>query len=171
MSTAVNIAVALAGLNSSEGQKLRVGLLDADVYGPSIPQLMNLHGRPETGKGTGTYVSSHTTQSTVWLHAMILQTQQLRDKLVSNHMRQCRPQDDTTRELGSQVHVHGIPHGGQFALQPVKHLLRHVMSMPVTHVCHVQACHGSGMCEPLLLVYYTLLDTRLALQHSTSATL
>lgn len=33
------------------GQPLKVGLLDADVYGPSIPQLMNLHGRPETGKG------------------------------------------------------------------------------------------------------------------------
>lgn len=50
---AVNIAVALSGLNSSDGQKLKVGLLDADVYGPSIPQLMKLHGRPETGKGTG----------------------------------------------------------------------------------------------------------------------
>ncbi|KAL0019302.1 hypothetical protein WJX79_010711 [Trebouxia sp. C0005] len=48
--TAVNIAVALAGLNSSEGPRLKVGLLDADVYGPSIPQLMNLHGRPTTGK-------------------------------------------------------------------------------------------------------------------------
>ncbi len=58
MSTAVNIAVALAGLNSSEGHRLRVGLLDADVYGPSIPQLMNLHGRPETGKGIETYVST-----------------------------------------------------------------------------------------------------------------
>ena len=41
--TAVNIATALANrLN------LRVGLLDADVYGPSIPRLMNLSGiKPE----------------------------------------------------------------------------------------------------------------------------
>lgn len=70
--TAVNIAVALAGLNSSEGPRLKVGLLDADVYGPSIPQLMNLHGRPETGKGVGTYVFSHSTQSTVWHYALIL---------------------------------------------------------------------------------------------------
>ena len=69
---AVNIAVALAGLSSNEGHRLRVGLLDADVYGPSIPQLMNLHGRPETGKGTEIYVSSHSTQASVWLHAVIL---------------------------------------------------------------------------------------------------
>lgn len=48
---AVNIAVALAGRKDGSGQALKVGLLDADVYGPSIPQLMNLHGRPETGKG------------------------------------------------------------------------------------------------------------------------
>lgn len=48
---AVNIAVALAGRKDGSGQALKVGLLDADVYGPSIPQMMNLHGRPETGKG------------------------------------------------------------------------------------------------------------------------
>lgn len=48
---AVNIAVALANRKNNTGQTLQVGLLDADVYGPSIPQLMNLHGRPETGKG------------------------------------------------------------------------------------------------------------------------
>ncbi|KAG6541379.1 hypothetical protein Mapa_017248 [Marchantia paleacea] len=40
--TAVNLAVALA-LEC----KLRVGLLDADVYGPSIPTLMKLQGRPQ----------------------------------------------------------------------------------------------------------------------------
>ncbi|XP_024526590.1 iron-sulfur protein NUBPL isoform X2 [Selaginella moellendorffii] len=40
--TAVNLAVALA-LKC----KLRVGLLDADVYGPSIPLLMNLSGQPK----------------------------------------------------------------------------------------------------------------------------
>ncbi|MCJ1242702.1 hypothetical protein MMC14_010711, partial [Varicellaria rhodocarpa] len=48
--TAVNIAVALAGMQHDTGQRLKVGLLDADVYGPSIPQLMNIHGRPDTGK-------------------------------------------------------------------------------------------------------------------------
>ena len=40
--TAANIALALAGL----GQ--RVALLDADIYGPSVPRLMALKGKPET---------------------------------------------------------------------------------------------------------------------------
>jgi ATP-binding protein involved in chromosome partitioning len=40
--TAVNLAVAMA----SDGA--RVGLLDCDVYGPSIPRLMNLSGKPST---------------------------------------------------------------------------------------------------------------------------
>lgn len=138
---AVNIAVALAGLNGSEGQKLRVGLLDADVYGPSIPQLMHLHGRPETGKGTATYVASHSTRSIVWLYAVLLYILCLPDNHVDRRMPQCRPQDDTTRELGSQVHVYGVPHGGQFALQPVRHMLRHVMHLCVTRHVH-DMCHG-----------------------------
>ncbi|EYU46487.1 hypothetical protein ABFS82_04G037900 [Erythranthe guttata] len=40
--TAVNLAVSLANKC-----KLKVGLLDADVYGPSIPMMMKLHGKPE----------------------------------------------------------------------------------------------------------------------------
>ncbi|XP_063146097.1 iron-sulfur cluster transfer protein NUBPL isoform X2 [Candoia aspera] len=41
--TAVNVALALA---TNEPTKA-VGLLDADVYGPSIPKMMNLKGNPE----------------------------------------------------------------------------------------------------------------------------
>ncbi|KAK3828832.1 MAG: P-loop containing nucleoside triphosphate hydrolase protein [Benniella sp.] len=38
--TSVNLALAIAGMNK------RVGLLDADIFGPSIPRLMNLSGEP-----------------------------------------------------------------------------------------------------------------------------
>lgn len=41
--TAVNLAL---GLMANEQSKL-VGLLDADVFGPSVPKLMNLKGNPE----------------------------------------------------------------------------------------------------------------------------
>ncbi|XP_058085525.1 iron-sulfur protein required for NADH dehydrogenase, mitochondrial isoform X2 [Magnolia sinica] len=43
--TAVNLAVALA-----KTCQLEVGLLDADVYGPSIPTMMKLHGKPEVSE-------------------------------------------------------------------------------------------------------------------------
>ncbi len=43
--TAANLALALA----AEGA--RVGLLDADIYGPSQPMMMGLEGRPETSDG------------------------------------------------------------------------------------------------------------------------
>ena len=43
---AVNMAVALA-----RNANLRVGLMDADIYGPSIPRMMNLSGEPRTDAG------------------------------------------------------------------------------------------------------------------------
>jgi ATP-binding protein involved in chromosome partitioning len=43
--TAVNIALGLAA------NGLRVGVLDADIYGPSMPKLLNIHGRPQTVDG------------------------------------------------------------------------------------------------------------------------
>lgn len=43
--TAVNLSVALAN-----NCKLKVGLLDADVYGPSIPTMMKLRGQPVVNK-------------------------------------------------------------------------------------------------------------------------
>lgn len=43
--TAVNIALGLAGLGK------KVGILDADIYGPSMPRLLGLKGKPETMDG------------------------------------------------------------------------------------------------------------------------
>jgi ATP-binding protein involved in chromosome partitioning len=42
---AVNLACAIAKLGR------RVGLLDADVYGPSLPMMLGLSGRPRSGEG------------------------------------------------------------------------------------------------------------------------
>eukprot|EP00118_Oscarella_pearsei_P015857 m.146625 g.146625 ORF g.146625 m.146625 type:complete len:112 (+) comp38450_c0_seq31:5541-5876(+) len=40
---AVNLSIALA-------ESASVGLLDADVFGPSVPRMMNLEGQPELDK-------------------------------------------------------------------------------------------------------------------------
>lgn len=44
---AVNLACALAQLLASQGRAGRVGLMDCDIYGPSVPLMMGIDGRPE----------------------------------------------------------------------------------------------------------------------------
>jgi ATP-binding protein involved in chromosome partitioning len=41
----VNLALGLAA------NGLKVGVLDADIYGPSMPKLLGIHGRPESADG------------------------------------------------------------------------------------------------------------------------
>lgn len=43
--TAANIALGLAALG------LKIGVLDADIYGPSMPRLLGIRGKPETVDG------------------------------------------------------------------------------------------------------------------------
>ena len=42
---AVNLSLSLSRLG------LKVGLLDADIYGPSVPRLLDITGKPETAEG------------------------------------------------------------------------------------------------------------------------
>ena len=44
---AVNLACALAQISIAAGRPGRVGLMDCDIYGPSVPLMMGLQGRPE----------------------------------------------------------------------------------------------------------------------------
>ncbi len=44
---AVNLACAAAQVLTRQGRPGRVGLMDCDIYGPSVPLMMGLSGRPE----------------------------------------------------------------------------------------------------------------------------
>jgi ATP-binding protein involved in chromosome partitioning len=49
---AVNLACLLARILSSQGRPGRVGLMDVDIYGPSVPLMIGIRGRPEVeGEG------------------------------------------------------------------------------------------------------------------------
>ncbi|MBI5381341.1 MAG: Mrp/NBP35 family ATP-binding protein [Opitutae bacterium] len=43
----VNLACALAQVLTAQGRPGRVGLMDCDIYGPSVPLMIGLDGRPE----------------------------------------------------------------------------------------------------------------------------
>ena len=43
----VNLACALARMKNQDGKPLKIGLMDCDLYGPSVPLLIGASGRPE----------------------------------------------------------------------------------------------------------------------------
>ena len=43
---AVNLACAIAQVFAREGRGRKVGLMDCDIYGPSVPLMMGIHSRP-----------------------------------------------------------------------------------------------------------------------------
>jgi len=50
---AVNLAVAAAGHLAALGRPGRVGLMDCDIYGPSVPLMIGLHGERPGVRGEG----------------------------------------------------------------------------------------------------------------------
>ena len=51
----VNLAFALALRRNDEGRRLCVGILDLDIFGPSIPTLMGLQNNPEPSLTPGKF--------------------------------------------------------------------------------------------------------------------
>jgi ATP-binding protein involved in chromosome partitioning len=45
--TAVNLAISLMQEGSINNHSIKVGVLDADIYGPSIPTLLGINGKPQ----------------------------------------------------------------------------------------------------------------------------
>lgn len=58
----MNLAVSLANRC-----KLKVGLLDADVYGPSIPIMMKLEGKPQVTPGVPPWITCVMHSFFAWL--------------------------------------------------------------------------------------------------------
>jgi ATP-binding protein involved in chromosome partitioning len=53
----VNLAFSLSLLRDQTSRRLRVGILDLDIFGPSVPTLMGLQhtGEPELTSGTSAH--------------------------------------------------------------------------------------------------------------------
>ena len=113
---AVNLAVALA-----RNAGLSVGLMDADVYGPSIPRMMNLAGEPRTDESmprTRLHSLNPSLISVLQLPLAYCQAWQdwqqhpIAIQAEAQRLMLCRWKALPPAELWREVHVHGLPHEG-----------------------------------------------------------
>lgn len=116
---AVNLALGLKHIGKE------VGLLDADVYGPSIPIMMNLHGKPEVSKSmsaSGLWCSGLCARRrpSLWgLGAAHCGDRFLGDPSTSHHpaksrsLSHRREHDGAPAQLWRALHLHGLPCGPQ----------------------------------------------------------
>ena len=114
--SAVNLAVALA-----RNAGLSVGLMDADVYGPSIPRMMNLAGEPRTDESMPhTLLYSLTPSLTLALQHPFAHCQAWQDRqqhpftaqVEAQKLMLCRWKALPPAELWREVHVNGLPYEG-----------------------------------------------------------
>lgn len=102
MGCSVNLAFALGLLRnaSSTTTRLRVGILDLDVFGPSIPTLMGLQNSPEPELTACAFVLSYFTAS-LYVHHPSYDFWILIAFLSWRHQ--------TPDESRGSVHVYGLP--------------------------------------------------------------
>lgn len=74
---AVNLAAALAQMQWEDGQSLKIGLLDADIYGPSLPKLLNVTEKPELDETKKIHPIERFGMQTMSIGYMVHETQAL----------------------------------------------------------------------------------------------
>lgn len=72
---AVNLAAALAQLPMENGKLPKIGLLDADIYGPSLPKLLNVTEKPEVDETKKIYPVERFGMQTMSIGYMVKEAQ------------------------------------------------------------------------------------------------
>ncbi|MAA76833.1 MAG: hypothetical protein CML73_02215 [Rhodobiaceae bacterium] len=72
---AVNLAAALAQMQGEDGQSVKIGLLDADIYGPSLPKLLNVTENPELDETKKIYPIERFSMQTMSIGYMVKEAQ------------------------------------------------------------------------------------------------
>lgn len=74
---AVNLAAALAQMQREDGKSVKIGLLDADIYGPSLPKLLNVTEKPELDETKKIHPIERFSMQTMSIGYMVQETQAL----------------------------------------------------------------------------------------------